>query len=434
MHLFRTDLSKLRTPIVIGEEPLLVDKELYRLPDGILDEVEKVVGLFDGLPFFLDETGNYDRDVSGFFLFAAADGARSTGTLQVYAEQINLWFRYLAAQGKDWRRASRDDVRAYYRVRRLNGGVSASTWNLGITAIARFYEWAAWEKLIPETPVPYKWKQILSGGEVRVARQAVAMLDRNVEKRVRFVTTEQFRVLVEGLRNLGGRRSRTSSRNIVLTKLLVQTGMRISEALQMRCGELPDPDHTQFAGLKSVSLRLRRETTKGNKSRAIRVPKQILREVHRYCEDERSINVERRGDRDPSYVEPEEIWLNEEGDPLSRNAVEKLFARASALTGVDCTPHFLRHTFAIYTLSRLIQLMFNKVPQEKDNLDKQTYLRICEDPARKVQQLLGHAQLSTTYKYLDYINLHDRLTDLAVGEWSEDLGATEELLDQGEPT
>ncbi|MNP26624.1 Tyrosine recombinase XerD [compost metagenome] len=214
----------------------------------------------------------------------------------------------------------------------------------------------------------------------------------------------------------------------MLSTLLIQTGMRISEALLMRYDELPDPDDAQFAEMKSVPLTLRRETTKGQKSRLIRIPKQVLREVHRYCEDERSIHLENREKRDPLYIAPEEIWVNEEGIPLSRNAVEKLFKRAAVTSGVDCTPHFLRHSFAIYTLSKLIQLMVNKTHQENIPLDKQTYLRICEDPVRKIQQLLGHSQISTTYKYLDYINLHDRLTDLAISEWSAEFNDIEELL------
>ncbi|MNF73612.1 hypothetical protein D3C84_556190 [compost metagenome] len=72
--------------------------------------------------------------------------------------------------------------------------------------------------------------------------------------------------------------------------------------------------------------------------------------------------------------------------------------------------------------------MVNKTHQENIPLDKQTYLRICEDPVRKIQQLLGHSQISTTYKYLDYINLHDRLTDLAISEWSAEFNDIEELL------
>lgn len=430
MHLFYTDISSLKETIEIDGSPLLVDGAPYRLSDNLIEGIVNVIGVFDGLPFYLNEAGLFDHDLSSFFCFVSADGASSTGTLRTYAEQLDLWFRWLLAQGKTWREAKHKDLHAYYRVRRLVAGVSPSTWNLGIAAIARFYDWAVLQKLISETPVPYKWKRALLGGEIHLVRGGVGMRDRNSEDRVRFLSVEQFRIFIGGMRKVGGRRSRTSSRNIVLSTLLIQTGMRITEALLMRYDELPDPEDSQFAQMKSVPMRLRRETTKGKKSRLIRIPKKILRDVHRYCEDERSTYVENRENRDPLYTVPAEIWLNEEGNPLSKNAVEKLFKRATFISGVDCTPHFLRHSFAIYTLSKLIQLMVNKPREENIPLDKQTYLRICEDPLRKVQQLLGHSQISTTYKYLDYINLHDRLTDVAISEWSAEFSGIEDLLSQ----
>jgi len=408
----------------------MVDGKPYRLPGNLIDQLTKTIGLFHGLPFFLDENGLYDYELSGFLSFVSSDGAGSIETLRTYAEQLNLWLRWLSAQGKTWQVAKRTDLRAYYRVRRIIGGISAGTWNLGMTAIARLYEWALWEKLIAESPVPHKWKRAFSAGSMHVFKHGLALRDGASESRTRFLTVEQFRVFIAGLRNVGGNRSRTSARNIVLAMLLIQTGMRISEALLMRHSELPDPNHKHFSRLRTVPMTLRRETTKGKKSRLIRIPKQILREVLRYCEDERSVQVEKRQKRDLSYAVPDEIWLNEEGDVLSRNAVEKLFNRATRASGVDCTPHFLRHSFAIYTLSRLIQLMGAKKQQVDVPIDKQTYLRICEDPLRKVQQLLGHSQISTTYKYLDYINLHDRLTDLAISEWTAEFSDVEELLDQ----
>jgi site-specific recombinase XerD len=432
MHLLYTDVSSLKDAIVIDGSPLLIDGDPYQLSESLIDEIVNGIGIFDGLPFFLTESGVYDHDLSGFFRFVSSDGARSTGTLRAYAEALHMWFRFLSAQGKTWSEAKPEDLRAYYRVRHQVNGISASTWNLGMAAIDRFYEWALWQKLITSSPVPYKWKRALVGGEIHVIKDGVAMRDRGSENRVRFLTIEQFRVFRAGLRKVGGRRSRTSSRNILLATLLIQTGMRITEALLMRYEELPNPDDIQFEEMKSVPFTLRRKTTKGQKRRLIRIPKQVLRDVHRYCEDERSIYVENREKRDPLYTAPVEIWLNEEGNPLSRNAVEKLFKRAVVTSGVDCTPHFLRHSFAIYTLSKLIQLMLNKTQQEDITPDKQMYLRICEDPVRKLQQLLGHSQIETTYKYLDYICLHDRLTDLAISEWSTEFSDTEELLNLGE--
>jgi integrase/recombinase XerC len=75
-------------------------------------------------------------------------------------------------------------------------------------------------------------------------------------------------------------------------------------------------------------------------------------------------------------VEPEAVFAGPQGTPLSARAIQLLLKSYLAHCGLDprITPHKLRHTFATHLLNHGADL-------------------------RSVQELLGHASLSTTQIY-----------------------------------
>ncbi len=80
------------------------------------------------------------------------------------------------------------------------------------------------------------------------------------------------------------------------------------------------------------------------------------------------------------------VFLNQRGRPLSRTAVWKIVRAAAGLAGIEgrVSPHVLRHTFATHLLEGGADLV-------------------------AVQELLGHADISTTqiYTHLDRNYLRD---------------------------
>ena len=155
-------------------------------------------------------------------------------------------------------------------------------------------------------------------------------------------------------------------RDRAILEFLYATGTRVSELLGLR---LSDVD------LEGGLVRVK---GKGSKERLIPFGKAAARALERYLREVR-----------PSLDRGESgggVFLNRRGRPLSRMAIWNLVHGAAERAGVKkrVSPHTLRHTFATHLLEGGADLA-------------------------AVQELLGHADISTTqiYTHLDREYLQD---------------------------
>jgi integrase/recombinase XerC len=145
------------------------------------------------------------------------------------------------------------------------------------------------------------------------------------------------------------------ARDAAVLALLYGSGLRISEALGLARQEVPQP------GAGDVIV----VTGKGNKKRMVPVLQQVLRLVADYlalC---------------PHDLPPGgPLFVGAKGRPLSPRIIQLAMARLRGALGLadTATPHALRHSFATHLLARGGDL-------------------------RAIQELLGHASLSTTQIY-----------------------------------
>ena len=150
-------------------------------------------------------------------------------------------------------------------------------------------------------------------------------------------------------------------RDQAILELLYSCGIRVSELTGMN---LADIDFRE---------RLVRVIGKGNKERIVPIGKRAIAAVEKYLDMSASLR-KKKGDLNSSQKKP--LFLNKSGGRLSSRSVStiiKKFVREYGLVN-DITPHSLRHTFATHLLDSGADL-------------------------RSVQELLGHASLSTTQKY-----------------------------------
>ena len=127
------------------------------------------------------------------------------------------------------------------------------------------------------------------------------------------------------------------------------------------------------------------------------------------------------------------MWLTETGLPVTAATWESIFRRASLRCrdhGIDIEvgPHSLRHTFAVHMLEMLIREQIGAVLDSRNGTTAAAgdaaYRRMIGDPLQKLQRLMGHASLASTYIYLDSLEESRALVDGAIARWDADLVST----------
>ncbi|MDA3962778.1 MAG: tyrosine recombinase [Planctomycetota bacterium] len=155
-------------------------------------------------------------------------------------------------------------------------------------------------------------------------------------------------------------------RDVAGLELLYACGARASEVIGIGLGDFSDEGRL---------LRLR---GKGSKERMVPVGERARKAVRRYTR-------ELRPQLDPAHKQ-ECLLLSRRGAPMSRQALWKLVRDAGALAGITkpVFTHLLRHSFATHMLERGADM-------------------------RAVQELLGHANMTTTQRYthVDATRLRD---------------------------
>lgn len=154
-------------------------------------------------------------------------------------------------------------------------------------------------------------------------------------------------------------------RDRALLETLYATGMRVSELINLK-------EENIHAELKLVKV-----LGKGSKERLIPISDVALDWLKRYEEKVREPMLLSKG-RYSEYV-----FLNNRGSILTRQAVWQIIKRYCQMAGIekDVTPHTLRHTFATHLLENGADL-------------------------RVVQEILGHADISTTQIYTNLTQKH----------------------------
>ena len=153
------------------------------------------------------------------------------------------------------------------------------------------------------------------------------------------------------------RSTRLGTRDAALLEFLYASGARVSEAVDL---ELLDLDLE--AGTALV-------TGKGNRQRIVPIGSHAIAALESYL----PLRMElRRGRRDPGRV-----FLNSRGGPLTRQTMWKIVRKHASAAGLDpghVSPHVLRHSAATHMVEGGADL-------------------------RTVQEMLGHASISTTQIY-----------------------------------
>ena len=159
-----------------------------------------------------------------------------------------------------------------------------------------------------------------------------------------------------------------AKRDKAMLELLYASGMRVSELVSLNVGDID---------IKGGYVRC---FGKGNKERMIPIYPRATQSVEQYLKDARPYIAGHR-------LEETALFLNVRGERLTRQGlwqILKSYAKAARIEA-EVTPHTLRHSFATHMLNGGADL-------------------------RMVQELLGHANISTTQVYTHLTSDHVRRT------------------------
>ena len=272
-----------------------------------------------------------------------AERRLSPKTLEAYARDLRQCLSFLAGHWgarvtlKRFAALEATDIRAFMAMRRADdiGGRSLARSLAGLRSFARFLEREGKGKV----------------GALSAIR--APKISKSLPKPIQMAAAKR---LADADERAGEDRDPWIwARDAAVMALLYGSGLRISEALGLKRREIPKPGEGDVLVV----------TGKGNKTRMVPVLQNVLELVAEYAA------------MCPHPLPAEgPMFVGARGGPLKARIIQLTMERLRGALGLpdSATPHALRHSFATHLLSRGGDL-------------------------RAIQELLGHASLSTTQIY-----------------------------------
>lgn len=279
------------------------------------------------------------------FLLDAEISGLSPATIHVYRTVLHD-FEVSLPEGKRLVEISPNDVRNYLQNLRnrprgrskTSQGLSPATIRTYAASLRAWFSWAVREGLIQQNPMA-------NIRPPRVPRKVIPSLDRETLNR---------------LLNTWDSPRASDQRNQVMIVTLLDTGLRASELLGL---QLDDFDPARG------SLRV---NGKGSRQRLVPISETVRKMLSAYIENVR-----------PSLAKEQAngyLFLSQKGRTLKAAELSRIVRRAKAEAGINgatiCTPHTLRHTFALAWCRNGGNALF-------------------------LQRILGHSSLDMTTRYVD---------------------------------
>ena len=291
-----------------------------------------------------------DDQVQQFLSFMSVEKGAATNTISAYRndlEQFSQFNHEANNNGRDasWRAVNQERVQDFIADLRARDYADATVARK-VAAVKSFFNYLTAEGVLTQDPT-----ETLSSprvGKTLPKPLSVREVDELLEQPRKRSTPE-------------------SKRDKAMLELLYATGMRVSELVALN--------------LASIQLQNNRATVrcmgKGGKERLIPIHEQAVQALRIYLQDARPELARSRREK--------ALFINRRGERLTRQGfwlILKNYARAANIPS-SVTPHTLRHSFATHMLRG-------------------------GAPLRSVQELLGHANISTTQVYTQLRDDHVR--------------------------
>jgi integrase/recombinase XerC len=281
----------------------------------------------------------YDRYIN----YLVVERNASPYTVRNYKHDLKDFTDYLSSEGTvSLDEVDRDMLRRYLSHLMERGFVKASIARKQ-SAIRSLFRYLLREKIISQSPIPVNRQGggRLSSFSIKLDKRLPSFL--TVDETVRLLKAPDLATAM-------GQRDRS------LMELIYASGVRVSELAGLNLEQID---------LENRQLRI---WGKGSKERIVLIGEPAADTLRDYFNRGRKELL--------AGKKSEAVFLNDDGGRLTERSVQKLLAKYAAAAGIEkrVHPHLLRHTFATHMLDGGADL-------------------------RVVQELLGHARLSSTQIY-----------------------------------
>jgi integrase/recombinase XerD len=268
--------------------------------------------------------------LESFFTYLSVEKGLSKNTLSSYAADLKRYTLFLKEREKDIASAIRSDIIDFNEALR-SAGYSLPSICRYLSSIKAVYKYLLIENILDTDPsdnihMPKKWERLpkaLSISEVMGLLQASFS-------------------------------EKTILRDSAMLELLYSSGLRVSELVKIKLGDIHfDAGFVRIMG-------------KGAKERVVPVNTRALGKVKRYMEEERQKTLKKR--------QSPYLFVTRMGKPMSRQRFWQTLKAIGKQAGLEISPHTIRHCFATHLLEGGADL-------------------------RSVQKMLGHSDISTTQIY-----------------------------------
>lgn len=288
---------------------------------------------------------------------------RAANTIDAYRRDLEDYLRFGAERGWGHSDVNPSGVLAWVLARRA-AGLAPATVKRRLTAVRNFHRWLVLEDLRPDDPTiavevpraPRGLPKALSSEEA--AALVAAPRGPKAEARRRTARGQPPVAAAAASR----RCEAVARRDSAILETLYGTGVRVSELVGLSLGDVD---------LGPASLRV---LGKGSKERIAPLGRLAAAALEEWLAPPG--RAEMAPERWASRADSEAVFLNLRGCRLSRQGIYQLVRRYGEDAGIASalTPHVLRHSFATHLLDNGADI-------------------------RVVQELLGHARVTTTQIY-----------------------------------
>ncbi|MFC1966843.1 tyrosine-type recombinase/integrase [Chloroflexota bacterium] len=258
------------------------------------------------------ELGNL---IQGFKLSCQTEG-KSPKTIEWYTTFLRrfLAFLLLSNYPTDAAQINKEVIRAFIlylqkeaKTPRSNEPLSPATVQGYVRTLKVFFSWMVKEDYLADSPT----------AKIPVPKAPVKVINT--------FSHEQIGELAQACYKSNG----NGYRNLTILLLLLDSGIRVSELV-----------HIDLTDINQAEGWIKISKGKGSKERVVPVGSVVQKSLWKYINHHRSQPLTQKVTR---------LFLSDDGLPLTRSGIQQMLRRCgkrACISGVRCSPHTFRHTFA----------------------------------------------------------------------------------------